>query len=116
MIELKGLTATPFQTFNHSITEGIIYFTLYYRPMVKMWYMDIKFNTIEIYGLRVCYSLNLLHQFYKILPFGLYVRNIAGAEPFLIDDFTSERFTLNILSKDEIITVNDAYSEYKAAM
>ena len=113
MYRLQGLKAIPSQTFFYTIAEGNIKFTLNYRPTVQMWFVDIEFNTFIVKGLRVCASLNLLYQYQKNIPFGLYVEKIKGIEPFLIDDFSMERFYLNVLSKDEVIEINDAYKDYK---
>jgi hypothetical protein len=113
MKRLEGIKAIPSQKFYHTITEGNINFTLNYRPMVQMWFVDIEFNGKIINGLRVCYSLNLLYQYAKTLPFGLYVENISGVEPFLIDDFSSGRFNLNVLTAAEVLEINTAYKDYK---
>ena len=102
MTVINGLETTPSQTFSHTLPDGVIFFTLIYRPMIQMWFIDIEYNDIKIYGLRVCHAFNLLYQWYRLLPFGLYVEKIEGVEPILIDDFSFGRFVLNILDQDEV--------------
>jgi hypothetical protein len=113
---IQGLTATPFQKFFYSIEGGTIYFTLSYRPMVKMWFIDIKYNNFQANGIRVCQNYNLLDKFDKVIPFGLYVNVLSGPEPFLINDFYIGRVTLNILSAAELITLQEQFKEYKSAI
>jgi len=113
MILINGITATPFQSFWYSIEGGTIYFTLYFRPAVKMWFIDIKYNDFETNGIRVCQNYNILSQYDKIIPFGICIDVKSGPEPFLINDFYSGRVQLNILSEAEQLEVKQQFMEWK---
>ena len=117
MLTLTGIRAIPSQKFSTVIADGLITFYLYYKPTIKMWMLDMIFNTFSIYSIRVCNSLNLLSQFTELLPFGLMISvgNNFGYEPSLIDDFSSERITLNILDKTEMDQIENGYAELKEA-
>lgn len=65
----------------------IVYITLYFNLNVNYWYIDIEYNKFKIYGLQVVYSLNLLEQFSRILPFGLEVYSLSGISPYTITSF-----------------------------
>lgn len=114
MLKLTGISASPSQTFRSPIEDGrIISFTLSFRPAVAMWFLNIEFESKIINGLRVCRNLNLLYQYQKTLPFGLFIDTDGGVEPNKIDDFSTGRFSLNILNESEVEAVNQKYSNAK---
>lgn len=113
MLKISGLQAVPSQTWRTPIDDGIIEFKLVYRPAIQMWFINVSFGAFEVNGMRICASLNLLHQYKKILPFGLFVDILDGIEPFLINDFSTERIILNILDSDEKDAIDDYYKEQK---
>ena len=115
MLTLNGIRAIPSQTFSTVIEEGLITFNLYYKPTIEMWMIDVIFKTFSVYSIRVCNSLNLLSQFSELIPFGLMVSvgDNIGYEPSLIDDFSSERITLNILDKSEVEMIENNYINLK---
>lgn len=112
MTEINGLQAVTYQTFNHALSGGVIYFKLAYRIAVQMWFIDITYKTKIIKGLRVCANINMLDHWKKTLPFGIMVKmsDEGRAEPFLIDDFSSGRAILYVLSSDDLIDVEDFYT------
>lgn len=113
MLQLSGLQAIPFQKWRTPIEDGIIEFRLIYRPAIQMWFIDVTFGTFELNGIRVCASLNLLQQYKKILPFGLLVEIPDGVEPFLINDFSTERVVIYIMNDTEKDAIDDYYEELK---
>lgn len=113
MIKIDGLQTIAFQKWRTSFDDGIIEFRLIYRPAIQMWFIDITYGDFEVNGMRVCRSLNLLHQYKKILPFGLFIYIADGVEPFLINDFSSGRVVIYILDDTEKATIDDFYEERK---
>jgi hypothetical protein len=113
MKKIIGLIATPFQKWRTPITDGIIEFKLTYRPAIQMWFIDITFGTFILKGMRVCASLNLLHQYKKILPFGLFIHIADGVEPFLINDFSIGRVIIYILDSTEKDSIDTYYQNQK---
>ena len=109
MQDIKGLVALPSQKFRVPIDAGVITFTLTFRPAAQMWFLDVEFGTFVARGLRVIQSLNMLIQYGEILPFGLLVGVTDPGEPFLINDFSSGRVAMSVLSSDEVTGVIEEY-------
>jgi hypothetical protein len=108
MISITGLEAIPAQRWQTPIDTGTIFFSLRYRPAAQMWFIDIRYNSFEVKGLRVNKNVNILNQFCNIIPFGLYCEDRKGAyEPILIDDFSSGRFRFNILDQSELDSIDN---------
>ena len=111
---LEGIQALPSQTFNTSLDGGdIITITLTFKPSIKMWFIDVEYNDFSVKGLRLCNVPNLLNQFDKIIPFGINVEIADGTEPFIINDLSTGRVILNILTAAEVEQINDSYKEAK---
>ena len=111
MTEITGLQAVTYQTFNHALSDGVIYFKMAYRIAVQMWFIDITYKTKIIKGLRVCANINILDHWKKTLPFGVMVKMAENGsnEPFLIDDFSTGRAVLYILSDVDLLDIEDFY-------
>jgi len=77
-----------------------------------MWFIDIQYNTKTINGLRVCANINLLNSWKKVLPFGLsvFVRDGNKTDPFLIDDFSTGRAILYLLSQEDLVYLEEEYA------
>jgi hypothetical protein len=113
MKKISGLQKIASQKWRTPINDGIIEFRLIYRPAIQMWFIDITFNDFIVKGMRVCQSLNLLHQYKKLLPFGLFIYIADGVEPFLISDFSSERVIIYILDDTEKDSIDSYYQDRK---
>jgi len=111
---LEGIQALTSQSLTTAIENGdSIQITLTFKPAVKMWFMDLVWNDFSVNGLRVCNVPNLLQQYDKIIPFGINVNVIDGTEPFIINDFSSGRVLLGILTPNEVQQINTSYEEAK---
>ncbi len=107
---VNGIQDTGHQRFQIASDTGInIEITLRFLPTTNNWIAGIVYGDFEVSGLRLYNAFNVLHQYNKIIPFGLYVRVEDGGEPFLLNDFTSKRVTLGILTKDEVSRVANIY-------
>lgn len=112
---LEGIQALPSQTLTTSLDEGsIITITLVFRPTIKMWFISVSYDGFLVENLRLCNSPNLLNQFDKIIPFGINVEIKDGTEPFIINDLSTGRVVINILSATEVEQVNESYREAKS--
>ena len=114
MIVLEGIQNLGTQTLRTFASDGsTIEITLSYRPAIQMWFADIVNDDFSVYGMRVCNSPNLLQQYSKLIPFGINVNIPDGSEPFLVNDFSTGRVELGILTSDEVDQINESYSEAK---
>jgi len=116
-LKISGISKLPSQEFQFLIEEGTITIRLHYKSAIEMWMLDVIFEdkSFFAYSIRVCSHPNLLGQFANLIPFGLQVviNTDAGYEPITMDDFSSERVSLLILSPAEVIQVEDAYKTAK---
>lgn len=113
MRTLSGLSATAFQKFQVPVNGCTAEFILKYNPATRTWLLDIVCDAFILYNLRICHNLNLLAQYSDLITWGLYVTVIGIVEPVLIDDFSSGRAELNILTADEVELIEGGYSVLK---
>ena len=107
---LDGIRATGQQKLQTSSDNGdVINITLYFNPASQIWKMDIVCGDFELNGQRVYNFLNLLSQYKNIIPFGIGVIVSGGGEPFLVNDFSSGRVQMTILTTAEVTEIEDFY-------
>ena len=109
MIKIDGLKAYPSQIFRVPIEQGLIKFQLDHKPSVQMWFLSVEFGSFICNGIRVCADVNLLQQYSKLIPFGVYIQIPSGIEPTMIDDFSSGRVIFNVVTQDEVSLINTGY-------
>lgn len=100
---LDKLTANPLQTYI-VITEDGDLFTLSLRflPSQALWEASIIWGTFTLNGISLVLSPNLLFGYKNILPFGLMIVAIDSIEPSYLDDFTSGRVKVYVMTKSDI--------------
>lgn len=106
---LNKLTASPSQLYN-IVTELGDQFILELRflPALQMWVINITWGTFELNGCSLVISPNLLHNYSNNLPFGLMVTSTDSIEPSYLDDFTTQRIKLYILTPSDITQLETA--------
>ena len=82
-----------------------ITFSLRYRPAIQGWFFDLIWKNYTVNGIRLVNSINLLRQWHDIFPFGLAVTSTDILDPLYIDDFTSGRIKVYLLSTVEILAI-----------
>ena len=113
---LQGLTSNSRQTFNFTVEQQkSVTMNLYYFDTQMSWYFDIIFGEFTVYGLKLVLAPNILRAFKNIIPFGLQVFTTNESDvidPLYSDDFSSERVQIGVLSREEVIQVENIV--YKA--
>lgn len=110
MLTLNGIRAIPSQIFRVPIDQGFIKIKLDHKPAISMWFMDISFgDNFDVKGMRIQLNLNMLQQYTKLIPFGIWINTYSEVEPTLIDDFSTERFYINILDQSEKDRIENSY-------
>ncbi len=108
MKTITSLKAIAKQRFQTPLENGLyVDVLLRFLPAISQWVVDVVYEDFKLYGMRVCNSLNILIQYSKIIPFGILIDVYDGGEPFLIDDFSSGRCRLSILSSEEVEQVRE---------
>lgn len=82
--------------------QETVAFNLYFYETQMSWYFDFTYNDIISNGNKVVLGVNILRNFKNIIPFGLAFQANDGVEPFAIDDFTTGRVTVYLLSKADV--------------
>lgn len=104
MIKITGLTQSAVQKFriNDPNGGGEIIMRLVYRPRVQRWFIDIEFGSFVLTGFKIHRSPNVLYKWSNVIPFGLAVTVADNFEPFVINDFSSDRVKLFLLTTAEV--------------
>jgi hypothetical protein len=110
MYKIENITANAKQKQSLLLPDGtVITLRMYFVSMQFGWFVaELSYNDFVVYGLRICNSPNMLHQFRNKIPFGLKCTTADGREPSQQQDFSSGASQLFILSPDEC----DAYTGY----
>ena len=82
--------------------QETVTFNLRFYETQLSWYFDFKYNDIVSNGNKVVLGMNILRSFKNIIPFGLAFKANDGVEPFSIDDFTTGRVSVYLLSADDV--------------
>lgn len=113
---LTGIRATGQQTMSTTDEFGnVIDIVLYFQVRTASWKIDVEADNFSVKGLRISHVPNLLNQYKNIISFGMGVIITDGGEPFLIDDFSTERVQLAILTVDEVTAIESWYVGIKDA-
>lgn len=103
---INNLTNSARQTFTYNIDGGdTLTVTLYYYPTQRSWFFDFSYGNYTCNGERVVLTPNALRHLKNILPFGIAFITDSNAEPYSIDDFSSGRIHMGILTQDEVNTI-----------
>ena len=109
---LDGIRATGQQKFSTAADNGDqIEITLYFLSASQSWKMDLVYGDFELKGNRVYNSPNMLCQYTNIIPFGLACTVEDGGEPFLVNDFSSRRCELLVLTAAEVQEIESAFMD-----
>lgn len=113
MTKITGLTQDASQKFTIADPNGTGYinFSFYYRPRLQCWFYDIEYESFAMKGCKLVRGPNILccHQY--VIPFGLCVTVSDDYEPMLINDLSSGRVTLFLLTSAEVVEVQTLIGE-----
>ena len=85
--------------------QETVVFNLYFYETQLSWYFDFTYNDVISNGNKVVLGVNILRNFKHLIPFGLAFQANDGVEPFAIDDFTSGRVSVYLLSTADVEAV-----------
>lgn len=99
---IDKITSSPNQRMTLILDNGEnVDFHIYYSARMLSWYFDFTYNDLTSKGNKIVLTPNALRNFKKLIPFGFgFVA--TGAEPFSLDDFSTERVKLYVLNQDEV--------------
>ena len=82
--------------------QETVSFNLRFYETQLSWYFDFTWGDVVSNGNKVVLGANILRSFKNIIPFGLAFQANDGVEPFAVDDFTTGRVTMYLLSADDV--------------
>jgi len=106
MKQLTQISADSKQTVKFILDDNT-QFTLYmeYHDNTSGWYFDLTYNNFSITEQRMTNHPNILRQYQNIVPFGLFISVPDGTEPLYIDDFSTGRAAVYVLTAAEVATI-----------
>jgi hypothetical protein len=108
MTTITGITSQPKQQFAFALEDGSqVAVYIEYRPQQFGWFANFAWgDTWVVNGLRLVSSPNILHKWYKLIPFGLSITTEGNAEPLNQTDFATGRSTVILLNAADVVEVN----------
>lgn len=113
MKQITEISQDPKQRFN-IITEDNQNFELRleYSDQQQGWFYGITFGDFILNGARLVTGVNILRSYQNIIPFGISILTDDLSEPLFIDDFSTERVEMLLLTQEEVEQVEtDFYNK-----
>ena len=110
MTTITGITSQPKQNLAVVLEDGSqVSIYLEYRLQQKGWFANMAWGDDWIVnGMRLVSGPNLLHHWFKLIPFGLALNTDGDADPYNVEDFATGRSVLTLLNADDVLQVNSA--------
>jgi hypothetical protein len=110
MNRIQQFTSDPLQKQKIQMADGsVLSLTFCFKPQQYGWFIqELVYGSFSLYGVRICVSPNMLHQFKNQIPFGIACLSTDSREPTEQQDFSSGAANLYLLTADEV----NYYTEY----
>jgi hypothetical protein len=104
MYLIQQITDSPYQQQSLVLYNGnVLTMTLYFSAQQQGWFIEnLTYQDFIINGMRITVNPNFLNQFRNQIPFGLGCYTTLLREPSLLQDFSSNNFSLYILDNIEV--------------
>jgi hypothetical protein len=113
MKQITEISQDPKQRFD-VVTEDNQNFELIleYSDQQQGWFYNITFGDFALNGARLVTGINILRSYQNIIPFGISILTDDLSEPLFIDDFSTERVRMFLLTEAEVEQVEtDFYNK-----
>lgn len=105
---ITSITAYPKQQFVLKLENNeFAIMRLYYYSSQQSWYFDIEYKDYVNNGNKVVLTMNALRHLRNKLPFGIAFISSSNAEPFQLEDFTSQKVLMLLLNQEDVQTVEE---------
>ena len=112
MTVLDGIRAVGEQRLRTQTSNGeTLTLDIRYNTSTRAWFADVIFGSFVLNNVCLIYTLNLLRQYLNIIDFGIAIFSSDGSDPFLINDFATNRVQIGILTPSEVAQVETTFSE-----
>lgn len=110
MYLINSISNDPKQQFNLTGIPGIqVSVLLTFMPRIATWNMDITYGSINLQGIPVRCSPNMLRQWRNVLPFGMACVDIYKIDPYTVNDFALGAASLFLLDSEEVAAVEAGF-------
>lgn len=110
MNSIDNLTSDANQITRVVLDDGsTVIIQLVFNAAVQRWTMNLIYGDFQVNGLGICIHPNFMREWRNILPFGLGCTTIDGADPVFVDDFSSDRATLHVLTEADVADFEATY-------
>ena len=75
---------------------------LEYSDQQQGWFYGITFGEFILNGARLVTGTNILRSYQNIIPFGITILTSDLSEPLFIDDFSTDRVEMLLLTQEEV--------------
>lgn len=100
---LNNITDAADQLMSITLDDGsTALLEFFYRSGIQRWTLDISHPLLNVHGLNLCLSPNLLRQWKNVITFGLAIDSTVGLDPINVEDFLNGRSLAYILSAAEV--------------
>lgn len=107
MTTVTGISSQPKQQLTLVLEDGSqVSVYLEYRPQQLGWFANFSWGDWIVNGLRLVSTPNLLHSWFKLIPFGLAITTAQEADPLNPTSFASGLSTMVVLNAAEVRLVN----------
>ena len=103
---IEDITDESHQLHTIIFEESEISLTLRFYPTAQIWCFDAEYNSVSVEGIKL--SAGVLHMRSRNFPFDFVVSTTEGIDPFRVNDFSSGRCKLYLVTREEMETVRDA--------
>ena len=113
MKQITEISQDPKQRFDIVTEDNQIFeLRLEYSDQQQGWFYGITFGDFILNGSRLVTGLNILRSYQNIIPFGFSILTDDLSEPIFIDDFSTERVRMFLLTEEEVEEVEtDFYNK-----
>lgn len=81
---------------------------LIYQGATERWIFNLTYGSFSANGVGLCTYPNVLRQWKEILPFGLACVTNNQTDPFDINDFSSGRVQLYLLTEEDVAEIESS--------
>lgn len=112
MKQLDRLTDLPKQQYIVPLDDGsLVTVYLEYMPRQQLWKLNVSSGDFTANGITMTSFPNILRQFKNIITFGILVISNDGIDPRYIDDFTTGRVRIFMLSQADVELIEKEFIE-----
>lgn len=88
---------------------SIVQLNLIYLPAAERWTINVSRDDFAVNGIMISDHPNFMREWRRIIPFGLSCTTIDGTDPVFIDDFSTGRAVLYILTAADVALIEQTY-------